>query len=59
MAISAVEMLNNEHYRKPLFKCQHEQVCLSQLNRLYNALVCLYERPWFGCVWIWQEVMVA
>jgi Heterokaryon incompatibility protein (HET) len=59
MAIKAIEMLNHEESREALFNCQHEHVCLSQLTKLYNALICLYERPWFSRVWIWQEVMVA
>jgi hypothetical protein len=59
MAIRAIKMLNHEESRESFFNCQHEHVCLSQLTRLYNALICLYERPWFSRMWIWQEVMVA
>jgi hypothetical protein len=38
---------------------EHKLSCVNQLTAIHNALLGLFERPWFGRTWIRQEIYGA
>lgn len=60
LAMSMINHMNDKFNRTRLLGQEHDsEQCLSRLEAIYQALAALYSRPWFGRVWVRQEVMVA
>jgi hypothetical protein len=52
--LSALEKDLSEHQER-----EHKPSCVNQLTAIHNALLGLFERPWFGRTWIRQEIYGA
>ncbi|ERF74877.1 hypothetical protein EPUS_03261 [Endocarpon pusillum Z07020] len=59
LAIAGMKLLDREETRKKIMEPAHDEECLRQLNKLYEALLAIYQRPFFGRAWIRQEIAVA
>jgi hypothetical protein len=59
IAIAAVKRLDTVEGRRGILQRKHDDQCVETLGKVYQAMVGLYDRPWFRRSWVRQEVAVA
>lgn len=57
--IAAMNYMKARDNRHAIFRRDHEQACLGQLQKLVDTLDVFFHRPWFTRCWIRQEVSAA
>lgn len=59
LAIAGMKHLEIEENRKQILHPAHDEACMKQLNKLYEAFLAIYRRSYFRRTWIRQEITVA